>query len=137
MKNMPVYEVYSALVNASLVIAMAGFNLFEKQEPLYRLMASVMPYLTWSGICFLAFGLQLYGLLRERRWARYIGLVLSGSIHFCLFIINLMNYPNLLTGFTLMLTIFCFISLFYVRHTDLITRHRRERWETEHPEEDE
>ncbi|RKD75212.1 hypothetical protein ATL39_0910 [Sinobaca qinghaiensis] len=126
MRNIPLFETFILVVIGLEAIMLVSFDIFTPRSDFYQLMAGIMPQGGWGLLCFLALFCQAIGLLGNIPIFRYVGLGISGVFFACLFFINTFEFPNLMSGITLSIAIFCFISWSFVRDTDLV------RWDKKH-----
>lgn len=127
MKKVPVFELFAATSVGLIAIVLMAFDIFGKSEPFYYLMNGIMPEWGWALLCLVAFSSQFGGLFWEVRSLRYIGLTLTCFVYLFLFIINLFNFPNLMTGVNLSIAIFCVVAMVFVKETDLLHREKEEK----------
>lgn len=131
MKDIPLFETFILILVGLEGIVLVSFDIFSPQYEIYGLMSTIMPQGGWGLLCFLALFCQAIGLLSNVRIFRYIGLALSGGFFTCLFFINMFDFPNLMSGITLTIAVFCFVSCFFVKDTDLIQRDKSMSSDTE------
>lgn len=118
MRNVPLFEPFIFVMVALEAITLVSFDFFTQRSEFYQLMTAIMPQGAWGLLCFLAAFSQGIGLLLNIRVFRYIGLGLSGVFFVFLFVINTTEFPNLMTGITLTIAAFCFVSMAFVSNTD-------------------
>ncbi|WP_079475626.1 hypothetical protein [Marinococcus halophilus] len=120
MRNVPIFETFILVLMGLEAVTLVSFDVFTPRSEFYQLMAGIMPQGAWGLMCFLAVFCQSIGLLLNIRIFRYIGLGISGTFFVCLFVINTFEFPNLMTGISAALAVFCFVSWSFVRNTDTV-----------------
>lgn len=119
-RNLPLFETFIFFIVMMEAVTLSSFDVFDPRSDFYRLMADIMPQGAWALMCFLAAFSQGIGIIFNISIFRYLGLGISGAFFLCLFVINTFEFPNLMTGITLTITLFCFASMAFVKNTDTV-----------------
>lgn len=133
MRNLPLFESFILVIMWLEAVTLVSFEFFTERSEFYRLMAIVMPQGAWGLMCFLAVAFQAIGLRANIKVFRYVGLGISGVFFSCLFVINTFEFPNLMSGVTLSIAIFCFVAFSFVKDTDLV---RWDNFKNQNPKEE-
>lgn len=117
----PLLEISLSLFSAyaAILLLLSPGTLSGAHLPLYENMNNIMPQMWWA-LTFLGAALiKAVGLVARICWLRMVGLSLSSVIYAAIAICYFLDFPNFGAGLFTIMAFMAFMSIFYVKATDL------------------
>lgn len=117
----PLLEISLSLFSAyaAVLLLLSPGSLAAAGLALYDNMLNIMPQSWWALSFLVAALIKAVGLVSRNHWLRIVGLGMSTVIYSGIAVCYIFDFPNFGTGLFAIMAFMAFMSIFYVRATDL------------------